>query len=312
MIIINYLKSNPLIVIILFLFFGVGVFKAEAISYNNLTNILQQAALIGIVATGMTFVIISGGIDLSVGSVMAFSSVYIAGFHEYYDLPVYLSIILTFIICALLGAFTGILICKLKIPPFLASLGMMGALLGYARLYSDAQPIGLPGMIVELWTGKIFFIPIPIIIWFLVVIIAYIFQKYHEYGRSLYAIGNNIEAAHFSGINIDKWRIIAYSVSAVLACLVGLLYTARLNSGQSLVGRGFELIAIAAVCAGGTNLLGGSGSVVGTVLGAILIALLGNSLSFLGFSSFYQEIGIGVILVLAVGFNIAKQEKQTI
>jgi len=302
--------DNPLVFILLLIIIVMAFIEPRFISRFNIINVIRQAALVGIVAVGMTFVIISGGIDLSVGSVMAMAAVLTAGLYKFSGLPIFISLIFGLLAGVLSGAIVGYLIYKWKIPPFIASLGAMGAVRGLALVYSASQPIpGLPKEFRYLGTGLVGYVPVPVIIWAVIIIIAYYFQNYHKYGRYNYALGGNKESLILSGVNINKYYVYIYMIAGLLSGIAGVLYCARLDSGQPMLGVAFELHVIAAVCLGGASLLGGSGTILGSVLGAILISVIINVMSILGLSTFTREIAVGVMLIVILSLNIFKSKK---
>lgn len=272
------------------------------LTFTNLTNVLRQTSLNAIIAVGMTFVILTGGIDLSVGSILALSSAITAGLLvEGYS--VIAAMLVGLIVGGLIGTFNGIVITKGKIPPFITTLAVMTLARGATLVYTGGQPItGLGAAFRKIGTGHIPFtsVPVPVIIMLGIFLIAYYTLSQTRFGRYVYALGGNEEATRLSGINTNKIKIMVYSISGTLAALSGIILTSRLNSAQPTAGEGYELDAIAAVVLGGSSLSGGKGGVGGTLVGALIIGILNNGLNLLNVSPFYQLMAKGAVILLAV------------
>ncbi|MCP9494812.1 MAG: ribose ABC transporter permease [Pyrinomonadaceae bacterium MAG19_C2-C3] len=270
------------------------------LTVSNLLNVAEQATIIAIVAVGMTFVIITAGIDLSVGSVLAFAGVVMASLlHAGLPLPLALAAGLgTGLLC---GVVNGLLITVGRLPPFIATLGMMSVARGSALMFTEGRPIsGFPESFRSLATGDVMGIPVPVVIMLVVYAIAHFVLRRTKLGRYTYAIGGNEEAALLSGINVKLYKTMVYGLAGMLSGLAAILLTARLNSAQPIAGMNYELDAIAATVIGGTSLLGGEGTVVGTLIGALIMAVLRNGLNLLGVSSFIQQVVIGSVIIAAV------------
>jgi ribose transport system permease protein len=270
------------------------------LTVSNLLNVVEQAAIIAIVATGMTFVIITGGIDLSVGSVLAFAGVVMAStLHADVPVPVALAVALgTGLFCGLVN---GALITLGRLPPFIATLGMMSVARGTALMFTEGRPVsGFSGGFRSLATGEVLGIPVSVIIMVGVYFVAHFVLTRTKLGRYTYAIGGNEEAALLSGVNVRVYKAAVYGISGMLSGLAAVILTARLNSAQPIAGMMYELDAIAATVIGGTSLLGGEGTVVGTLIGALIMAVLRNGLNILGVSSFVQQVVIGSVIIAAV------------
>lgn len=267
---------------------------------SNLLNVAQQSAIIAVISVGMTFVIITAGIDLSVGSVLAFSGVVMASaLHT--GMPIPLAILIGFMVGFGCGAVNGILITYGNLPPFIATLGMMSIARGAGLWYTDGRAIsGFDDSFRFLANGEIFHIPVPVIIMLVIYIIAHFVLTRTKLGRYTYAIGGNEEAAILSGININLYKNVIYGIAGLLSALAAVILTARLNSAQPIAGIMYELDAIAATVIGGTSLMGGEGTVVGTLVGALIIGVLRNGLNLLGVSSFIQQIVIGSVIIGAI------------
>jgi len=270
------------------------------LTVDNLLNVTRQVSINAIISVGMTLVILTGGIDLSVGSILAFSGSITAGLlagGQTLSLAVFLGLI----VGAGLGFINGILITRADIPPFIATLGTMTAARGFTLVYTDGRPItGMDEVFRFLGGGYIASIPVPVIIMAVIFIAAYIMLTQTKFGRYIYAIGGNEEAARLSGINTKTVLTSVYTLGGVLAGFSGVIMASRLNSAQPTAGIGFELDAIAAVVLGGTSLSGGVGTIAGTLIGAMIIGVLDNGLNLLNVSSFYQQVAKGVVILLAV------------
>lgn len=270
------------------------------LTVNNLLNIARQVSINAIIAAGMTFVILTFGIDLSVGSVLAFSGAIIAGLLSRGH-PLVVGIGAGLLVGGLIGLLNGLIITKGGVQPFIATLGMLTIARGATLVYTDGRPItGLPDVFVWLGAGEIARIPVPVVIMAVVFAASYIVLTQTVLGRYIYAIGGNEEAARLSGVNVTFYKTAAYTIAGVLSALSGVILTARLNSAQPTAGMGYELDAIAAVVLGGTTLAGGEGGIGGTLLGAFIIGVLNNGLNLLNVSSFYQQVVKGVVILLAV------------
>jgi len=303
------IAESNLIIILVVLIVALWVMNDKFLSFANVTNLLRQTAIIGVLAIGMTFVILSGGIDLSVGSVLAFSSILasqlmVAGF------PVWAAIIIALVAGAVIGAIMGIIIHKGKVPAFIATLGGMTVVRGLVMLMCGAQKImGLPEAIGDFAVQRYLGIPAMAYIWFITIIIGWFVSKYTVFGRNMYAIGSNTEAARLSGIKIGINICGIYAFSAFMASIAGILMTARLGNGVPTAGQGYELDAIAAVVVGGGSLNGAIGSIPGTVLGTIIIASIRNGGALLGINPFILDISIGGLIVFAVLFDQLRKHK---
>ncbi|MCX6168139.1 MAG: ribose ABC transporter permease [Ignavibacteriales bacterium] len=277
---------------------------------SNILNIAQQTSINGIIAVGMTFVIISAGIDLSVGSIVAFSGVVLAGLLQA-GVSEPFAILLGLMVGLICGLSNGLLISYGRLPPFIATLGMMSVARGAALLYTEGRPIsGFSNGFRFLATGEIFKIPITVLIMISIYLIAHFVLTRTKLGRYTYAIGGNEEAAHLSGINTKFIKTIIYGISGLLSGFAALILTARLNSAQPIAGIMYELDAIAAVVIGGTSLLGGEGKLSGTLIGALIMGILRNGLNLLGVSSFIQQIVIGLVIICAVLIDMTLKKKR--
>lgn len=288
-----------LIVMCIFLSF----MSPHFLTVSNMLNITLQSSINAILAFGITFAIITSGIDLSVGSILALSSVTM-GLAIGSGLGLFPAILIGLLIGALAGAINGFLITRLDLAPFIATLGMMSIARGLALVITKGYPIsGMPKPLRYLGKGRMLGIPVPVVVTLIVFVIAYILLKYTKFGRYVYAIGGNEEATRLSGINVRKTKLLVYTWCGTMAGLAGIILTARLNSAQPIAGMGYELDAIAAAVIGGTSLSGGEGTAQGTLLGALIIGVLRNGLNLLNVSSFWQQVVIGCVVIGAVAMD---------
>ncbi|HXG87133.1 MAG TPA: hypothetical protein VNJ02_02265 [Vicinamibacterales bacterium] len=266
----------------------------------NLLNIAQQTTINAVVAVGMTYVILSGGIDLSVGSIVALSGVALgAALQSGQALPVALVVALGVGVAC--GLVNGAIVSWGRLPPFIVTLGMMSIARGMALLFTEGRPVsGFDEGFRSLATGRVGFIPVPVIITGVVYVIAHVVLTKTTFGRYVYAIGGNEEATRLSGVSIGFHKTMIYAVSGLMSAVAAIMLTARLNSAQPIAGMMYELDAIAATVIGGTSLMGGEGSLGGTLVGALIMGVLRNGLNLLGVSSFLQQIVIGAVIIGAV------------
>lgn len=286
-----------LIVLVIVLSFASDYF----LTFNNLLNVIRQVSIIGIVAYGMTFVILSGGIDLSVGSVLALSSAITAGvMSSTHSLA--LAILAGLATGALMGTFTGVLVSKAKMPAFIVTLAMMSIGRGLTLIYTGGRPIseGFTDLFNYIGGGYVGPIPFPVILLLFLLGIGYLVLNNTPYGRYVYALGGNEDATRLSGINTDKIKMTVFTISGIMAAVSGIVLASRLGSAQPQAGTGYELDAIATVVLGGTSLAGGQGGIIGTLMGALIIGVLNNGMTLLGVSSFFQQVVKGLVILLAV------------
>ncbi|OLP66731.1 Ribose transport system permease protein RbsC [Bacillus pumilus] len=268
----------------------------------NILNLLRQISINALIAFGMTFVILTGGIDLSVGAILALSSALTAGFIVSGMDPM-LAIGIGCIIGAILGMVNGLLITKGNMAPFIATLATMTIFRGLTLVYTDGNPItGLGSNYAFQLFGRGYFlgIPVPAITMLLTFIILWVILHKSPFGRKTYAIGGNEKAALISGIKVPRVKIMIYALAGFMSALAGAILTSRLNSAQPTAGMSYELDAIAAVVLGGTSLSGGRGRIVGTLIGVLIIGVLNNGMNLLGVSSFYQSVVKGIVILIAV------------
>ncbi len=284
-----------------------SILSERFFTISNMLIVMRQTSIVAFLAVGMSFVIIGAGIDLSVGSVLAFSGAVGAGVMQ--NGGIFFGILAGLALGTALGAFNGIVITKLKIPAFIATLAMMAIARGGTLVYTDGRPItGLPSSFAFLGRGYVGNVPFPIILMLIIFILAYIILKLTRFGRYVYATGGNINAARASGIKVDNVIISTFAISGFLSGLTGMVLASRLNSAQPTAGVGYELDAIAAVVLGGTNLFGGEGELWGTLVGAFIMGILNNGLNMLDVSSFYQQVVKGIVILIAV--TVAQSGKK--
>ncbi len=286
------------------------IISPHFLTVSNLLNIAQQTCINAIIAVGMTFVIITGGIDLSVGSIVAFSGVVMARSLQLgTSLPA--AILLGLTVGLLCGIANGLLISWGRLPPFISTLGMMSVARGAALLYTEGRPLsGFSPEFRWLSTGEVAHIPVPVFIMAAVYGAAYFVLKRTRLGRYAYAMGGNEEATLLSGVNVRFHKTIIYGLCGGFSGLAAIILTARLNSAQPIAGMMYELDAIAATVIGGTSLMGGEGSVLGTLIGAFIMGVLRNGLNIVGVSSFVQQIVIGSVIVVAVLADMALKKSR--
>jgi inositol transport system permease protein len=301
----------------IFLIFAVMILAASMlspafVSTTNLINIVRQMSIVGLIALGVTGIIVSAGIDLSSGSVVGLAAVvaasmaqepdYSAAFYPGLHLPLILPVLGACAVGALVGLINGSLVAKARIPPFIATLGTFTAIRGAANLYTGGRPISnLTDDYNFIGQGDVFGIPVPIIILVFMAVITHILYAHTKFGKYIYAIGGNEQAARVSGINASRYKMLIYVYAGFLAGLAGLVVSSRIGSGQPGLGVGYELDAIAAAVIGGTSLsAGGIGTVAGTIVGALIIGVLNNTLDLMNVSAFWQQIVKGCIIVGAV------------
>lgn len=305
----EYFDKIGVLIALVILVVVLSIFAPNFATSSNIFSILQQIAVNGIISVGMTYVILLGGIDLSVGSIVAFTGLVVALAMKS-GIPVIISLLIGIVVGALIGLLNGILISKIKLQPFVATLGTMTMFRGLAYTITNGQPVyQLP----EFFTGIAGFIgpvPKPVIMMILVFIIGGYTLKYTRFGRHMYAIGGNRVASQLSGINVKKQEIWVYTLSGVCCAIAAILLTSRMGSAVATAADGYELDAIAAVAIGGTSMSGGKGSVSGTLIGALIIGVIANGLNLLNVQQGPQRFVKGLIIILAVVLEAVRQYKS--
>ena len=293
-------SEGSLILILIVLFVALSLASNTFFTTRNLSNLLRQTSINGIVALGMTFVIVSGGIDLSVGAVVGLSGM-IAALLMSQGVDIWVSIGAALIASMLVGVVNGIVIYRGKVPPFIATLGTMTVVRGLIMLISGAAMVaGLPKAFTDFSQADLFGIPSMVIVWLIIALVAWVITRWTVFGRNVYTIGSNPEAARLSGINVGRTTIGVYALGALFAGIAGILFTSRIANGVPTAGQGYELDAIAAAVIGGASLSGAEGLVFGTIIGAIIMQLLRNGGNLLGVNPFILEIVIGGLIVVTV------------
>lgn len=275
---------------------------------GNLIVVARQASLSLIIAVGMTFVILAAGIDLSVGSTVALVSIMAGQFMVTMQMPIVLACVLAVLCGVVVGLVNGAIVAATAIPSFVVTLGMLAVARGLALGITQGQTVsGFPAQFLVLGQGSLAGIPIPIWIAVGVAIAAHLVLSRTRFGRNVYFVGSNEQAATLSGIRVRRTKLLIFAISGGLAGLESIIETARLSVGQPAAGNGYELVAIGAVVIGGASLFGGQGSILGTVLGTLLLALIQDGLILLGISAYWQQVFSGVVIVAAVGLNMWRQ-----
>ena len=297
-----------------------SVLKPDAfMTTDNMIGILQATNVIGVMAVAVTFVIITSGIDLSVGVLMTFTAVMAGVFMSHWGWPMILGVPATIATGALVGAVSGLIITRLKVTPFIATLGMMMLLKGASLLITEARPIyfndveGFDQISLGSYVEKLLpFLPIPngALIFLAVAVISAVLLKKTALGRYTFALGSNEEAVRLSGVNTDRWKVIVYTLCGGICSISGLLVASRINSAQPALGQGYELDAIAAVVIGGTSLAGGTGTILGTVIGAFIMSVLINGLRIMSVAQEWQMVLTGLIIILAVYTDNLRNRRQ--
>lgn len=294
------LKKYGIILILLLMVIGMTAVKPVFIKSANIINIFRQVSVIGTIAFGVTLIIITGGIDLSSGSVVALVGVITAT----YAAPgnsVAVAILIGLMVGAGCGLFNGVILAITGIPPFIVTLGMMTAARGAALLFTDGRPVSdISDEFLVLGTGNIGPIPVPVIIFLTMGLITHVILRKSKFGKTIYAYGGNEQAAKVCGINVNKTLIIVYMYAGIMSAVAGIILTSRVSSGNPTAGLSYELDAIASAVIGGTSLDGGVGFISGTIIGALIIGVLNNGLTLIGVSPYWQQIIKAIIIVGAV------------
>ncbi len=305
------------VLIALIAYFGVAA--PNFLTQLNIVGILQATAVNGVLGVACTFVIISGGIDLSVGTLMTFAAVMCGVVLTNWGLPMIFGVVAALVSGALSGAVSGIIIAKLRVPPFIATLGMMLLLKGLALVIAQDKPIyfnDTPNFSVISNDSLVsyllpsFEVPNGVLILFAVAIAASIVLNKTLLGRYIFALGSNEEAARLSGVNVDFWKILTYALGGMICGIAGLIIASRLNSAQPALGQGYELEAIAATVIGGTSLSGGRGTMLGTIIGAFIMSVLTNGLRIMGVAQEWQIVVTGVIIIAAVYVDMRLRQRN--
>lgn len=297
-----YMQDFGVFIALALLVVVISIISPEFRTGDNFLSLLRQSSINGLIAFGMTCVILTGGIDLSVGSVLALSTAVCAKMIAS-GVPVGAAIILGLVMGAVLGLISGFFVTKGRLQPFIATLITMTVYRGLTMIYTNGKPIsnlGDSSLLKLIGKGNILGIPVPVILLVLIFVGFFILLNKTTFGRRIYATGSNANCAKLAGVNINKTKIIVYMISGVMAALSGMILLSRLGSAQPTLGSGYELDAIAAVALGGTSMNGGRGKIYGTFAGVLIIAVLNNGLNILGVSSYYQDVIKGLVILIAV------------
>ena len=316
------LKKYGILFVLLLMVIVISIFKPEFLTSRNIFNILNQTAIFGIMAIGLTFVIISRGIDLSVGSILAFAAVVAASVSQLPDsvgkmfpnlpmLPFPVAFFSALILGGLCGAVSGFLIAKFQIHAFIATLGMMTVARGFALIFSSGKPISSINPFFNVIGGRLWgVIPVPVVIYAAVIAVSAVILNYTRFGKSVFAIGSNSTAAEISGINVKRNYVIIYMISGLLAGLAAIVFLGRTGSAHPGAATGYELTAIAATTIGGTSQTGGIGTIWGAVAGALILGVIKNGMTLLGVHAYWQQVVEGIIIVAAVIFDMRKNARR--
>lgn len=297
----QFLLNYNIILVLLLLCVALSLYTDRFLNQENIINITRQVSINGILAIGMTVVVLTGGIDLSVGSLVALSGVITAVGLRDHHLGLALVIPMSILVGLCMGSINGYFVAYCRAAPFVVTLAMMTAARGMTFVYSKGRPISpLPADFLLIGKGNLWIIPIPVIIFLLMFLLGYLLLKYFRVGRYIYAVGGNEQAAIVSGINAKRVKLFAYGFSGALCGLAAVILTARVSAGLPQAGSSYELDAIAATVIGGTSLSGGRGRLWGTLVGALILGVVNNGLDLMEITSFYQQIVKGVIILGAV------------
>ena len=299
---INRVQDLGALIALVLLVVVISFISPEFRTVDNFLSLLRQSSINGLIAFGMTCVILTGGIDLSVGSVLALTTAICASLIVK-GTPVDLAMIIALVIGVVFGAISGIFVTKGRLQPFIATLITMTVFRGATMIFMDGKPISNLGssfLLKFLGKGAILGIPLPVILFIVIFAIFMFALEKTTFGRRIYATGSNWKSAKLAGVNIDRTKIAAYAISGLMSAMAGLILLSRLNSAQPTLGTGYELDAIAAVALGGVSMNGGRGRIWGTFVGVLIIAVLNNGLNILGVSSYYQDVVKGLVILIAV------------
>lgn len=309
----KFLKNKPLMVLLV-TSIVISIMEPRFLTSGNLLTILRQTSINAVIATGMTFVILVGGIDLSVGSVLGFSGA-IAATMISGGTNIVVVVLTVLIIGTFIGFINGTLVTVGRLQPFIATLGTLTLLRGLLLVFTQGRPISTgteegSGIFNAIGRGFLGPIPIPVYLMLAIFIIAYYVLNHTRMGRYIYATGSNEEATMYSGIKTNRVKLFVFAASGMMASIAGILITARLGSAQPTAGAGYELDAIAAVVLGGTSMAGGIGTITGTAIGAVIIGVLNNALNIMQVSSYYQDVAKGIVILIAVLMDRKKKASR--
>ncbi|NLF29118.1 MAG: ABC transporter permease [Clostridiales bacterium] len=304
------LNDYSILFVLLALFLILSVFVNSFFRISNITNVLRQVSMVSIVAVGMFFCLVGGGIDLSAGACVGFTGIFFADLIVNRGVNPYVSIVLCLMLGAVLGLLNGVLTSYARLMPFVATVGTMSIAEGLALLWTNSYPVlNLPPEMEYIGRGYLFSVPFPLYIVVVVYVVAYFITEKTRYGRFLYASGGNGDAAYLSGINVKRIRMLSYVVCSITVALAAIILCGRLDSAQPANGKDWGFKAITACVLGGTSMNGGKGKVLGVLLGAIFVGMLSNGMTLLNINSNLQTVANGVVLVIAVGIDVFRTSK---
>jgi len=315
------LQKYGIILVLIFLIVVISIIEPKFLSSTNVFNVMTQSSIFGIMALGMTLVIISKGIDISVGSLLAVAGVVAASLGQvgtattlYYpgihDMPIIVPIIAALAIGSFLGSINGGLVAFTGIPAFIATLGMMTIARGLALIYTGGKPVSQFTDSLMFIGSKIGFLPVPVIVYLIMIAITWVLLGYTSFGKNVYAIGGNIKAAEISGVNVKKNLVLIYGYAGLCAAVAALVFAGRVGSVHPGAATGYELTAIAATTIGGTSHYGGIGTIWGAVVGALVLGVLRNGMTLVGIDAYWQQIVEGCIIIVAVVVDMRKNARK--
>ena len=304
----QFFRKYGILVVLALLVMFFSAMTSSFLSVQNLFNIFRQVSITGIVAVGMTYVLLTGGLDLSVGSLLAVTSVTASMLMVKQNVNPWVAMLAAILFTTMLGAITGLIIQKIDIPPMIATLGMMTIVRGLSFIITGGLPVyGLPAKYAVIGQGYVWVIPVPVIIMVIVFIIgAFVLNKTY-FGRYFYAMGGNQEAARLAGVNVNRIKVATYTINAFLCGIAGIILMFRINSGQPTAATGMEMDVITATVLGGVSLSGGEGRITGVLVGCLIMGVLSNGLIIMNVGEYYQMVVKGLVLVLAVSFDKISQ-----
>ncbi len=301
-------NSLTTLIALIVLMIIITIINPNFLTVNNLLNLLLQVTANGFIAFGMTFVILTSGIDLSVGAILALSRAVTAGFIAQ-GMPLPLACLLALVLGAILGAINGIFVAYGGMAPFIVTLATQMVYRGATLVFTNGNPItkNMNGyFLAYIGQGYLFGIPFPVILMIVVFVILYFLLHKTAFGKSVYALGGNETAAHIAGVKSNKVKVAIYTISGIMSAVSGLIITSRLGSATPQAGSGYEMFAIAAVVLGGTSLMGGKGRLSGTIIGVLIIGVLNNGLNIIGVSAFWQQVVEGIVILIAVLIDVLR------
>ena len=299
------IEKFGIVLILLLICIVLSILSPSFLKIQNLVNIFRQVSITGVIAIGMVFVIVTGGIDLSVGSITGMVAMVATSMAHPGQFPLIVPILAGLLAGLAAGAVNGIIIAYGDVPPFITTLGMMTSLRGVALLYNNGRPIiDLSDEYTQIGGGMLGGVPYPVIIFIVVIAVGAVFLKFSKFGRHVYAVGGNEQSAKVSGINVKRIKMSVYIIAGFVSALSGIIISSRVMSGSPAAGEGYEMDAITACVIGGASLSGGEGSVISTVIGALIVGVVNNGLDLLKVSSYWQQIVKGIIIIAAVLIDI--------